>query len=271
MSKPVLLDLFCGAGGAAMGYHRAGFEVVGIDINPQPHYPFEFVQADAMNLPVDISAFDVIHASPPCQGYTPMSNRWGSKAQQLVEEVRTLLRRSGALYVIENVPGAPLSHPVRICGSALGLGTFRHRLFESNLLLLGTQCQHKGRSSLPIYGKMDGRRLWTRKDKSILRACKSLAQARHAMGIDWMEWDEIREAIPPEYTFFLGQQIIRAMPLTADLSWIQPEVPRSQRRKAQWSTRDYPASLSREVMHYGVDVGNSCYEIIRNACGRKGR
>ena len=111
-----LLDLFCGAGGAAMGYHRAGFEVVGIDIAPQPNYPFEFVQADAMEFPLD--GFDAIHASPPCQAYTALAT---GKHPRLIEPMRERLASSGVPWVIENVVGAPLRQPVLLCGSMFGL------------------------------------------------------------------------------------------------------------------------------------------------------
>ena len=136
--KPRLLDLFCGAGGAAMGYHRAGFEVVGVDIKPQPHYPFEFHQADAMTYPLE--GFDAIHASPPCQGYSPHvsseSSAWagtrGKDEPRLIGAVRE--RLVGHAYVIENVVGArrELRGPLLLCGTMFGLPIARHRLFEMN-------------------------------------------------------------------------------------------------------------------------------------------
>ena len=144
-----LLDLFCGAGGAAMGYHRAGFdEIVGVDIDPQPNYPFEFVQADAMTYPLE--GFDVIHASPPCRAYSVMKSlNPDRKHVDLVASIRERLRASGAIYVIENVPGAPLETVAVLCGSMFGLHSSRgylrrHRLFESNILLLAPGCNHEG-------------------------------------------------------------------------------------------------------------------------------
>jgi DNA (cytosine-5)-methyltransferase 1 len=213
--RPRLLDLFCGAGGAARGYQQAGFYVVGVDVNPQPRYAGDaFVQGDALNPPIETSQFHAVHASPPCQGYTAMTNRWGSSHPRLLPEVRKLLRSTGLPYIIENVVGAPLLDPVRLCGSAFGLGTYRHRLFESNVALWSTPCYHDGPRAA-IYGKLDGRRLWTRKDGSEYRASSSLAEAWAAMGVDWMEWDELREAIPPAFTEHLGTQLLSVLTSTA--------------------------------------------------------
>jgi len=132
--RPKILDLFCGAGGASMGYHLAGFEVVGVDIALQPNYPFEFHQADAMAFP--LSGFDAIHASPPCQAYTRMargllqSQGRAKEHPRLIEPIRARLLESGLPYIIENVEGAPLIRPIRLCGSSFGLDVQRHRLFE---------------------------------------------------------------------------------------------------------------------------------------------
>src|SRR5678815_3968779 len=118
--KPRLLDLFCGAGGAAMGYHRAGFEVVGVDIKPQPHYPFEFHQADAMTFPLE--GFDAIHASPPCQAFCDLKDMHNAKQHDnLLTPIRKRLAESGVPYVIENVRGAPLDGKLRLCGSMFDL------------------------------------------------------------------------------------------------------------------------------------------------------
>jgi site-specific DNA-cytosine methylase len=130
--KPRLLDLFCGAGGAGMGYHRAGFEVVGVDIAPQPHYPFEFHQGDALEyLAAHGHEFDAIHASPPCQRYSSIQRITKNKHKwpDLVDPVRQLLIKSGKPYVIENVQGAPLRVDAFMCGSMFGLGMIRHRIF----------------------------------------------------------------------------------------------------------------------------------------------
>ena len=155
-----LLDLFCGAGGAAMGYHRAGFEVVGVDIKPQPHYPFEFHQADALTYPLD--GFDVIHASPPCQRWSMYSRNLGTweSFPDLITPLRPLLRASGRPYVSENVEGAPLTG-IRLCGSAFGLPVLddrtylrRHRIFESNVDLWGAPCARAGHSGVRRDGRM---------------------------------------------------------------------------------------------------------------------
>jgi DNA (cytosine-5)-methyltransferase 1 len=209
--RPLLLDLFCGAGGAAMGYHRAGFDVVGVDINPQPHYPFEFHQADAMTYPLE--GFDVIHASPPCQHYVQWNGinreKWGDVPEHpdLIPPTRDRLLYSGVPWVIENVVGAPLRSSTMLCGSMFGLGVRRHRLFESSELLLRQPgCRHTG-DELAVYGKLDGRRIWTRADGSEVRAARTIEEAHRVMGIDWMTWEEIREAIPPAYTEFIGEQL----------------------------------------------------------------
>ena len=212
-----LLDLFCCAGGAGTGYARAGFEVVGVDIDAQPNYPFEFHQADALEYASEHwQEFDAIHASPPCQGYTTMSNR--HKAAQaawpkLIIPTRDALRSTGLPYIIENVVGAKreMVDPIKLSGGMFGLGVARPRLFESNVFLTVPSYQ-KPASVIGIYGKAhDGRRLWTRADGSTLRAAKSLAEGHEAMGVDWMNWRELTEAIPPAYTEFIGAQLIAAI------------------------------------------------------------
>lgn len=206
MAKPRLLDLFCGAGGAAVGYSRAGFEVVGVDIKPQPRYPFEFHQADALTYPLD--GFDVVHASPPCQRYS-MAVRNQGRPDDWPDLVPPMQRRLGGRdYVIENVPGAPLQHPVTLCGSMFGLGTDelelrRHRLFECSPFLLAPPCNHDGRVSIGVYGH--GTPTWHRKK---LGRNVSTDEMREAMGIDWMTRDELSQAIPPAYTEWIGRQLL---------------------------------------------------------------
>jgi DNA (cytosine-5)-methyltransferase 1 len=205
-----LLDLYSKAGGAAMGYHRAGFEVVGVDIKNQKRFPFEFIQADALEVLQDkafLNSFDVIHASPPCQTHSStkhLRNAQGKTTTKidLIPQTRAALIESGKPYVIENVPGAPLINPIQMCGSAFGLAVRRHRLFESNFELIGSICDHKKQGKpVGIYGSM--------RDEipNGGHTAKTIQQAREAMGIDWMIWGELVEAIPPAYTEFIGKQL----------------------------------------------------------------
>jgi DNA (cytosine-5)-methyltransferase 1 len=198
-----------------MGYSQAGFtEIVGVDIMPQPNYPFEFVQDDASRCDESsnfyLRDYDLIHASPPCQAYTTMNNRWGSNSPDLIGTTRAALLASGKPFVIENVSGArsELVNPVELTGEMFGLGVYRPRLFE----LGGWMCLVPARprrqlEPAAVYGKQDGRRLWTRADGSELRV-SNLEEASVAMGIDWMTWDEIREAIPPAFCRYLGEQFL---------------------------------------------------------------
>jgi len=202
-----VLDLFCGAGGASMGYKLAGFEVVGIDIKKGKRYPFEYYQRSVLELTAeDLEPYDLIHSSPPCQLFSAtrhLRNAQGKKSDKmdLIEPTRRLLIESGKPYLIENVVGAPLIDPVRLCGSSFGLKVRRHRLFESNMPLKGSECDHKAQGRpVGIYGSM--------KDEipNGGRTAKSMDEAKEAMGIDWMIWSELVEAIPPAYTQYLGEQ-----------------------------------------------------------------
>jgi len=213
--KPRLLDLFAGAGGCSVGYARAGFEVVGVDIAPHPDYPFALFVGDAMDALSDLALwdrFDVIHASPPCPRYssaTPEANR-GSHPD-LVGPVRELLQEWGGTYVIENVPGAPLLNPTRLCGSSFGLGVRRHRLFESNAPLMGLECVHASQPEVwGVYGDHGDLTPVTRPNgASRGNKARDAAHAREVLGIDWMtEWDDLADAIPPAYTEHVGAQII---------------------------------------------------------------
>lgn len=214
MNKPRLLDLFCGAGGAAMGYSRAGFEVVGVDIKPQKNYPFEFHQADALEfLAQHGREYDMIHASPPCQAYSITKNLETARADHpvLIEPTREALKNSRKPYVIENVPGAPLINPIMLCGTMFGLGVIRHRLFEIRpfVVYLTSSCHHNG-PVMPMWWK--SRRIALANGKTfnyITVAGKSflMPEAKRAMGIDWMNRDELSQAIPPAYTEFIGKQL----------------------------------------------------------------
>jgi DNA (cytosine-5)-methyltransferase 1 len=228
---PRLLDLFCGAGGAAMGYHRAGFEVVGVDIKPQPNYPFEFVQGDALEfvstlnqeLPGGwgrpIGAYDAIHASPPCQAFTAY-RRTGNVGEypDLIAETRELLEETGIPWVIENVAGAPLRNPTVLCGSMFEetLDIRRHRLFETNWPLEPPvwPCRHKLQAAKRFPGgrsKEQGRsnRHPARMTVEIGTWDIPLAVQQESMGIDWMNRNELSEAIPPAYTELIGHQLMQ--------------------------------------------------------------
>lgn len=187
---PRLLDLFCGAGGAAMGYHLAGFEVVGVDIDEQPNYPFEFHRADATTFPLD--GYDAIHASPPCQHYAPVT-RWRGTADghpDLLLATVERLKANGVPWVVENVPYAPISPDFVLCGSMFSLPVRRHRWFLTSWsgFALVTPCQHAG--LLPFEHK--GERAYA-----------------DAMGCQWMSNREAREAIPPAYTDWMGAQLMQ--------------------------------------------------------------
>jgi DNA (cytosine-5)-methyltransferase 1 len=200
--KPKLLDLFCGAGGCSMGYYRAGFDVVGVDIKPQKNYPFEFHQADAMTFPLD--GFDAIHASPPCQHYsygTPDK----SKHAGTLPAVREMLKKNGTIWVIENVPGAPIDTSTMICGCQVGLPLIRRRRFfefSFPFYALVPPCHHDGPViTVTGHGTTSGnRKTWGRNI--------SVAEMRVAMGINWMNRDELSQAIPPNYTEYIGRQLM---------------------------------------------------------------
>jgi DNA (cytosine-5)-methyltransferase 1 len=203
--RPRVLDLFCGAGGAGMGYYRAGFDVVGVDIQPQKNYPFKFIQDDAMTFPLD--GFDLIHASPPCQRYSRANRGLGNTSNypDLIEPLRERLQ--GRIYVIENVPGAPLVQPITLCGSMFGLRTEsgwlrRHRWFELPLVVLAPGCCHPRGMSIGVYGR--GTNSYHRRK---LGRNIRVDEQREAMGIDWMPRRELTQAIPPAYTEWIGRRI----------------------------------------------------------------
>lgn len=204
--KPKLLDLFCGAGGCAMGYHRAGFDVVGIDNRLQPRYPFQFHQADALEWVRDFGhLFDVIHASPPCQRFTQAQRLQGRDHPDLLTPSLEAIA-SRKVWVVENVPGAPMFGAVTICGLALGVKVKRHRLFLSSHQLLATTCPpgHRG-EWYTVFGKG----ALSRKRRSRFSRETGAAKSRLAMGIDWMTREELSQAIPPVYTEFIGIQLKR--------------------------------------------------------------
>lgn len=217
MSKPRLLDLFCGAGGAGAGYACAGFEVVGVDIEPQPRYPFAFHQADALEVlerlcdggPLFRTAaagLDAIHVSPPCQHASRLGALWPDREYpEMIERTRELLIGTDLPYVIENVEGAALMDPITLCGSTFGLGVRRHRLFESNVELRNAgPCRHAEQGPvLSVQGHAGGQ---SRRDG--LRGRGTTQEWREAMGIDWMTGVELAQSIPPVYTQHIGHYLL---------------------------------------------------------------
>lgn len=212
-----LLDLFCGAGGAAVGYHRAGFtEIVGVDIKPQKRYPFTFVQGEALlYLAAHGGGFDAIHASPPCQAYSVASNvhkKAGKVYPDLLRAMRLLCQAVGRPFVLENVALAPFeNHVVRLCGLMFNLPIFRHRGFEcSSAVLAPEHPSHEGKrigeGYYSIAGSAGRWKSWGRIQRGVMKGTR--AEWRKAMGIDWMTRHELTQAIPPAYTEFIGRQLI---------------------------------------------------------------
>jgi DNA (cytosine-5)-methyltransferase 1 len=212
-TRPKLLDLFCGAGGASLGYHRAGFDVVGVDIAPQPRYPFEFVQGDAIAYYQEYGhQFDAIAASPPCQFASTISGTGKGKGRQyinLIPATRNAIVATGKPYIIENVAGARphLINPIMLCGTMFDLKVYRHRLFESNTPLSAPPHFPHEDSSPGCNGDRTS-------PKGFITVCGGrgggfrLEPARAAMGIDWMTRGELAQAIPPAYTEYLGSQLL---------------------------------------------------------------
>lgn len=220
--RPRLLDLFCGAGGAAMGYHRAGFEVVGVDIKPQPHYPFEFHQLDMLDLITGLPGeairlhaspifhCDAIHASPPCQGYSISQYMQGTKGgERLIEDVRERLAKLRVPFVIENVPGSPLVNAIELSGMSFGLKIIRRRLFELHgfdiLLVPSPRVENDYRKAgyVPYHHGTSIKRghlpnIWTK------------SRLQNAMDIDWMNIKELTQAIPPAYTEYIGKELMKS-------------------------------------------------------------
>lgn len=209
----LILDAFCCAGGATRGYQQAGFYVVGIDIEPQPHYcGNEFIQADALELLADaefLSRFDAIHSSPPCQEFTVYRNcrpdakpRWPN----LIPQTRELLEASGLPYVIENVPKAPLVKPIQLCGTSFGIPVRRHRLFESSFDLVAPPCNHAAFTERRFPGstnRPNGRTVCNVGEYRV-----PLVVQKECMEVEWsVTLHELSEAIPPAYTRHIGQQL----------------------------------------------------------------
>jgi DNA (cytosine-5)-methyltransferase 1 len=202
-SKRRVLDLFCKAGGASYGYFLGGCEVVGVDIEWQPRYPFTFIQADALTFPLD--GFDLIHASPPCQAYSVQAHSFrlhGKVYPDLIAAVRERLIASGIPWVIENVPGSPLIDPVMLCGAMFGLRVYRHRLFESSFRIEPPgHPEHYWRTTdkagqVPLPGQF----------RTVAGSLSDTDGARADMSISWMTGAELSQAIPPAYTLHIARQ-----------------------------------------------------------------
>ena len=220
--KYKLLDCFCKAGGASMGYYQAGFEVVGVDIEPQPNYPFKFIQRDALEALADIefiSQFDIITCSPPCQCYSKLKylsgnvEKWEQEHVDLVAPTRELLIKTGKPYVIENVENSPLINPIKLCGSQFeNMYTQRPRLFESNIPLRKPDAPVVRHKTLKLgegfaedgYITVAG----TRPPKGMNEIQAKLYYGFALGGIDWMSLEELTQAIPPCYTKWIGKQLI---------------------------------------------------------------
>lgn len=235
MTRPRLLDLFCCQGGAAMGYHRAGFDVVGVDIELQPRYPFTFYQGDALHVldcliegdgPIWLHAqpFDAIHASPPCQQFSRMTACRPGLAEtypDLIGPVRERLGKTGLPFVIENVPGAPLRRDMELCGcqfalrSPRGLGVRRTRWFETEPPLFALLPAHNhSEPALPVTGHSPGKE-WRQAHASRFGGAPGIDERRAAMDVEWMSREGATEAIPPAFTEFIGALLIERLAVAA--------------------------------------------------------
>ncbi|MGP3685410.1 DNA cytosine methyltransferase [Streptomyces sp. IBSNAI002] len=211
--RPQVLDLFCGAGGAGMGYHRAGFDVVGCDLQPRPNYPFKFIEGDALDCFREIvQDFDLVHASPPCQSQCTLTKgtNQGRTYVNLIPEVRALCEWYGVPYVIENVPGSEVRRDIVLCGEMFGLGVIRHRQFEIGWYCATPKPVHR-RHRGPVRGWRHG----VYRDGPYIAAYGKgggkgdVPEMQAALGIDWTDiHEELTEAIPPAYTQWIGEQWI---------------------------------------------------------------
>jgi DNA (cytosine-5)-methyltransferase 1 len=222
MTRPRLLDLYSGAGGCSVGFHRAGFDVTGVDITPHPDYPFELIVDDAMNWVTDpyrLNQFDVVAGSPPCPRFssiTPTHTR--NDHPDHLTPTLAALRAWGGMWVVENVPRAPLPGAVTYCGKAMGLPHLRrHRLFASSVFLMSPGCACDRGPAFGVYGD-HGDLTPVRRTNGTSRGNKArdVTHAQQIMGIDWMtHWDDLADAIPPAYTEHIGGQLLAALDAAA--------------------------------------------------------
>ena len=214
-----MTDFSC-AGGAGHGYELVGFEIVGVDIVDQPHYPGRFIKADFLALPISfLRTFTLIHCSPPCQAHSAMRVLHNAKRHEdLIGPTREKLIASGVDFVIENVPGAPLINPITLCGSMFdhlktpcGAELRRHRLFECSFPVVAPKCQHRrGVPTIGVYGSHYRNRSRPSGTNHQPKTDFSQADARIAMGVDWtVTGDELSQMIPPAFTRFIGSQFTR--------------------------------------------------------------
>lgn len=214
MARPLLLDAYCGAGGCARGYTDAGFDVVGVDLQPQSRYlksgAIEFHQSDAIEfIERHGREFDCIHCSPPCQAYSVTKTIWQREHPDLLAPTREALIATNRHWIIENVVGAPMSDAITLCGTMFGLRLYRHRLFESSVLLLQPPHQ-KHRAKCTVVG----RRPKADEFLTVAGHFSDVPAARAAMQIDWMTRDELSQAIPPAYCAFVGSFLLAALTAT---------------------------------------------------------
>jgi len=200
VTERTILDLCCGGGGASVGYFLADFKVTGIDIEPQPDYPFEFIRADVLTLPYDfLMSFDAIHASVPCEGYCTANHKARLHPElypDLYHPVKAMLIASGKPWVMENVIGSPVKG-FRLCGTSFGLGVFRHRVFETNFHV--AKVPACGCSDLRIDGDVY---------MTVAGNHKNMRQAWKALGTPWItDPNVVKKAIPPAYTQWIGGQM----------------------------------------------------------------
>ncbi len=222
MPRPLLYDLFSGAGGTSMGYYRAGFRVIGVDNNPNSlkHYPFESILMDVFEfmrryMDDEYERAEAFAASPPCQGYSRLRHLpWlrDREYPMLIEPTREALQATGRPWVIENVEDAPLLNGITLCGTMFGLKVYRHRKFESNVLLWGMA--HKQHEHTIFPGRMLNARYGGSQGVVGVfghSSCDGVQTAADALGIDWMTRDELTQAIPPAYCEFIGRQLLSAL------------------------------------------------------------
>lgn len=210
-ARPRLLDLCCCEGGAAMGYHQAGFDVVGVDIVERKRFPFEFVQADAVEYAREhADEFDAIHASPPCQAHTAARAMGGNKEHAcIIDPLREVLRASGKPYVIENVPGSPLVG-ARLCGTSFGLPVRRHRLFETSFFMMTPECLCKHPAG-DFPGLVTGQRSGFVQVCGNARRAGELDLRRRAMEMPWASDKGVSQAIPPAFTRYIGERLMEVV------------------------------------------------------------